>query len=60
MIAIVNQGKKDKKGRTLYHLKINHMFICEFWHKREGGLSQCLYEVASEARKAGQAETFAE
>jgi len=46
MIAIINQGKKDKKGGTLYHLKINHEFICDFWHDRSEGIPACLIDAA--------------
>ena len=46
MIAIINQNKKNKKGETLYHLKINHTFICDFWHDRSEGLSACLINAA--------------
>jgi len=46
MIAIINQNKKNKKGETLYHLKINHEFICYFYHDRSEGLSACLITAA--------------
>jgi lysophospholipid acyltransferase (LPLAT)-like uncharacterized protein len=46
MIAIINQNKKNKKGETLYHLKINHEFICDFWHDQSEGLSACLFKAA--------------
>ena len=46
MIAIINQNKKNKKGETLYHLKINHEFICDFYHDRSEGLSACLIQAA--------------
>jgi len=46
MIAIINQNKKNKKGETLYHLKINHEFICDFYHNRSEGLSACLIQAA--------------
>ena len=46
MIAIINQGKRDNKNRTLYHVKINHVFICEFWHERSDGLAECLLKAS--------------
>jgi len=48
MIAIINQAKRNHKGETLYHLKINHELICEFWHKWEDGLAECLLKASKE------------
>jgi len=46
MIAIINQNKLNKKGETLYHIKINHKFISKFYHKRSDGLYECLNKAS--------------
>ncbi|GAH01198.1 unnamed protein product [marine sediment metagenome] len=46
MIAIINQGKKNKAGETLYNLQINNKLITTFYHYRELGLRRCLERAA--------------
>ena len=42
MIAIINQNKRNKKGETLYYVRINKLYVTEFYHKRDYGLAECL------------------
>ena len=47
MIAIINQGKKNADGETLYNLQINNKLITTFYHCRDLGLRRCLERAAS-------------
>lgn len=52
MIAIINTGERDAKGRTRYRLQINAKLITEFTHKHTDGLGECLRRAAEAADKA--------
>ena len=61
MIAIYNKSKRNDNNETLYHVFINENFICEFWHDRDRGLSECLKEasrVVDIAKLTSLAEIF--
>lgn len=61
MIAIYNKSKRNNNNETLYHIFINKDFICEFWHDRDKGLSECLKEasrVAEMTKLTSLAEIF--
>ena len=47
MIAIVNIDDNPRlEGEHLYVVKINKKEICRFTHRREDGLSQCLFKAS--------------
>lgn len=52
MIAIVNITQPcEPTGMHTYSLRINHREVCQFEHRREDGLADCLQSAAFAVKK---------
>ena len=52
VIAIINQGERNEKGETLYHLQINTELVGKFYHTRVDGLPILLKKASIAAQTA--------